>query len=168
MCGRSIGSGVDGAHPHFRLHRNLELQPPLVHRDFTFRGPEESSQLEALIDRHGSGTHDAGLIAGELTASAQVPLYVRQRVIDEAGRASLADAELPAISGVAPRTKIVSLRVIDENGRGRVSDVLAALSWVHQVNNFSRVIRVHGVKSASHTPTISNVSPAVPARSASR
>ena len=30
-----VDSGIDGVHPHFRRHRNLDLDAPMQHRDFT-------------------------------------------------------------------------------------------------------------------------------------
>ena len=53
--------------------------------------------------------------------------------------------ELPSIGGMAPRTKLVSLRVLDDNGRGQVSNIIAALNWVQEINAYGRRIRIHGV-----------------------
>ena len=54
-------------------------------------------------DDHGHGTHVAGIIAGN--------------GFDSAG----------ARSGIAPAASLVVLKVLDKTGRGRVSDVIAAL-----------------------------------------
>ncbi len=58
-----VDSGIDGTHPHFRRHGNLELPSPLAHHDFTVLKGEG----EPLVDRYGHGTHVAGTIAGEIT-----------------------------------------------------------------------------------------------------
>ena len=57
-------------------------------------------------DPGGHGTHVAGLIAGDGTASAG------------------------AWTGVAPRANIVSVRVIDANGHATLSTIFAGLQWV--------------------------------------
>ncbi len=57
-------------------------------------------------DDNGHGTHVAGIIAGN--------------GIDSRGQQA----------GVAPDANIVALKVLDANGLGRVSDVLAALDWL--------------------------------------
>ena len=54
-----VDSGIDGSHPHFAKYKNLELTPPLVHRDFT-------GGHEPLQDVKGHGTHVAGIIAGQV------------------------------------------------------------------------------------------------------
>ena len=53
-----IDSGIDENHPHFTKYKNLELTPPLEHRDFT--GGDAP-----LEDVKGHGTHVAGIIAGQ-------------------------------------------------------------------------------------------------------
>ena len=57
-------------------------------------------------DDHGHGTHVAGIIAGN--------------GFDSAG----------ARSGIAPAAHLVVLKVLDKNGRGRISNVIAALDQV--------------------------------------
>jgi subtilisin family serine protease len=57
-------------------------------------------------DDYGHGTHVAGIIAGSGSSS-----YGKYR-------------------GVAPSASIVALKVLDQNGAGKTSDVLAALEWV--------------------------------------
>jgi subtilisin family serine protease len=60
-----IDSGIDGGHPHFTLHKNLDLKKPLRHRDFT------SSDEQPLRDEFGHGTHVAGIIAGAMMADTE-------------------------------------------------------------------------------------------------
>jgi serine protease AprX len=57
-------------------------------------------------DDNGHGTHVAGIIAGN-------------------GRDSSGQK-----AGVAPRADIVSLKVLDANGQGTISQIIAALDWV--------------------------------------
>jgi subtilisin family serine protease len=68
-------------------------------------------------DDNGHGTHVAGIIAGN--------------GFDSQGEKS----------GIAPNAKIVSLKVLDGNGRGTISNIIAALNWV-AVNYATYNIRV--------------------------
>jgi subtilisin family serine protease len=50
------------------------------------------------------------------------------------------------LRGVAPKCKIVSLRVLTDDGTGRASDVIQALAYIReQVNTNPRLLRIHGV-----------------------
>jgi serine protease AprX len=60
----------------------------------------------AYPDQGGHGTHIAGTIAGD--GSASVGQFI----------------------GIAPRANIVSVQVLDKKGQGRISSVLAGLQWV--------------------------------------
>ena len=46
---------------------------------------------------------------------------------------------------MAPRCKLVSLKVLDRNGKGQVSGLIAALEWIQEVNGYGRRLRIHGV-----------------------
>jgi serine protease AprX len=48
------------------------------------------------------------------------------------------------LSGIAPKVKLVSLKVLDENGEGRTSNVIIALRYVRDVVNSGLVPRIHG------------------------
>jgi serine protease AprX len=52
---------------------------------------------------------------------------------------------IDSICGMAPRAGIVSLKVLDQLGRGNVSNIIAALTWVQEINGYGRRIRIHGV-----------------------
>jgi serine protease AprX len=67
----------------------------------------EGSTYVGVGDPNGHGTHVAGIIVGDGTASA--------------GRRH---------AGVAPEANLVSVRVLDDVGRGMSSDVLAGLDWI--------------------------------------
>jgi serine protease AprX len=60
----------------------------------------------AAYDDYGHGTHVAGIVAGN--------------GFDSAGRRS----------GIAPGAHLISIKVLDGSGRGRMSDVIAALDYV--------------------------------------
>jgi serine protease AprX len=56
------------------------------------------------------------------------------------------DREAKRFHGVAPNCRLISLRVLDENGEGRSSDLIRALEYVRDtLNDNPKVLRVHGV-----------------------
>jgi serine protease AprX len=63
-------------------------------------------------DAHGHGTHIAGIIAGNGTASKEVTSLYR--------------------GGIAPGVKLVNVRVLGADGTGWTSDVIAGIEWVIQ------------------------------------
>lgn len=155
-----LDSGIDGGHPHFALHGNLELPAPLQHRDFTgasdaamaaSAGPppadgRDASALEALADAFGHGTHVAGIVAGEWRAApGEPPLRAVTRQRDEAGNVTYASTDVTAISGMAPRCKLVSYKVLNGRGRGRASNLIAALEHIQEINGYGRRLLIHGV-----------------------
>jgi subtilisin family serine protease len=135
-----ISSGIDCTHPHFRTHSNLELTPPLMHRDFTVTGEEGN----ALSDAVGVGTSVASIIAGELS-NAHVPLIAQSRSGHSDAARSFVSTSLKHISGMAPKCKLISLKVLDDSGKGPVSAIIQALAAVEELNDNGREIRVHGV-----------------------
>jgi serine protease AprX len=66
---------------------------------------------KGFADPYGHGTHVAGIIAGNGASSSDASSFRR-------------------FNGIAPRARLVSVRVLDESGSGRVSDVLAGIDWV--------------------------------------
>jgi subtilisin family serine protease len=56
------------------------------------------------------------------------------------------EPEPEKISGMAPFCKLLSLRALEDDGSGEVSSIIAALEYVHRMNNYGRPpLRVHGV-----------------------
>jgi serine protease AprX len=76
--------------------------------------------LSQRYDDYGHGTHVAGIIAG-----------------------NGADSD-GARTGIAPRARLVVLKVLDGNGRGRISDVIAAIDYAvaHQSELNIRVLNM--------------------------
>lgn len=140
-----IDSGIDARHPHFQQHQNVSSDAPSYHRDFTSDSDASSSELEALVDANGHGTQTAGVIAGELSASEGLSLRAELRSYDSMGDSTSSIAKFPNISGVAPRCRLVSLKVLDDYGMGEVSSVLAALAHIQEINGWGRRLMIHGV-----------------------
>jgi subtilisin family serine protease len=136
------------------------------------RADDLESARQALIDDLGHGTHVAGIIAGRLPdgaleldiaggaaspADATVPRYaVFEQVFkaDEEGNAISTDKtttrrevrQAGALRGVAPECLLVSLKVLDGEGNGRVSDIMRALVYIREhLNDDPKILRIHGV-----------------------
>jgi len=142
-----MDSGIDALHPHFATFDNLNLsEVSLRHRDLTAAAdqPVDDNELGALIDRYGHGTHVAGIIAGSRTAE-QGDIIARTRYRNEAGEVKEQTDQPPRIAGIAPRCKLLSLKVLDDEGNGRASSLIAAIAEIQRINGNGRYIRVHGV-----------------------
>src|SRR5439155_377340 len=100
--GSGIGVAVidSGIDPdHFDL-RNGGQRRTVASVDFVGSGPAD--------DPYGHGTHVAGIIAGNGSSSSQLPR---------------------GYAGIAPGASLLSLRVLDESGHGRLSGVIAAIDF---------------------------------------
>jgi len=138
-----IDSGVEH-HAHFVKYQNLLLPDGLSHRDYLGSAPVDVA-INNLVDEFGHGTHVAGIIAGEWSGSA--PPIAATRVRDEGThRVSYVGSPLVgSVGGVAPKCKIVSMRVLDAMGTGYASGIISALEDVLAINDYGRNVRIHGV-----------------------
>jgi serine protease AprX len=138
-----MDSGINKDHPHFRAHANIDSDSPF-HLDFTIDGGGP------FDDENGHGTHVAGIIAGEWKVSPDTPEDQRPVAVSRYLKKDSEDVEyqktrLAGIRGMAPQCKLVSLRVLDENGKGAVSNLIAAIAHVQEINGYGRRILIHGV-----------------------
>jgi subtilisin family serine protease len=139
-------TGIDGTHPHFATHGTLDLTDGLDHHDFTTAGPVPAGPPPALIDADGHGTHVAGIIAGESQASDTGRLIVCREVrTSDTATAPEADASHTVIAGLAPKAKLVSLKVLRAERGGNVGLLLAAIGFVQSANTNGAQIKIHGL-----------------------
>ena len=103
-----IDSGINDSHPD--LKNSAETTSRVVYRqDFT--GTSNTNLLGAKYDLYGHGTHVAGIIGGN-------------------GYLSSGN-----YSGVAPAVNLIDLRVLDLNGAGTDSNVIAAIEEAITLKN---------------------------------
>lgn len=150
-----IDSGVDHTHSHFKIHNTLKDDDVMeLHRDFTGDGePDKKTAKAALTDSFGHGTHVAGIIAGEIKAGTEVAAYERVFESDPTSFKKTSEkleqrtlGKNSRFKGVAPLCKLVSLKVLDDDGRGRASNIMLALQYVREkLNDDPKLLRVHGV-----------------------
>jgi len=147
-----MDSGIDANHPHFALHKNVDPASPL-HFDFTDT-PSVGKGNAALIDRFGHGTHVAGIVAGEQVADDTKRQAQKMRAVTRSVR-GYEEGNLPAVEthevtlnsirGMAPRCHLVSLKVLDDEGNGEVSNLIAAMGHIQEKNGHGRLNMIHGV-----------------------
>jgi len=138
-------SGIDSKHPHFQTHKTLQLPDGLRHLDFTQGDIVFDEDMPgALEDIAGHGTHVAGIIAGECGPGAKIKVTRRVQK-NELRYNDVTEPGPERISGVAPLCKLMSLKVLDDDHKGKASTLIAAIGYLQRVNNNGQRIRVHGI-----------------------
>jgi serine protease AprX len=141
-----MDSGIDASHSHFDLHKNLSLSAPLTGKSFSFT----PGALPWDQDQFGHGTHVAGIISGE-SPPGSTPLGAIQTA-DASGNGEYHLQSLGPIKGMAPKTKLLILRVLDNNGDGDETALIQAIEYVQELNDFGRHLVVHGVNISAGFP----------------
>jgi serine protease AprX len=135
-------SGIDAGHAHFAQHRNLDLPARLQHKSFIAGASDE----DALRDGAGHGTHVAGIIAGaQVVGDGDDPFVAATWYQDERGDTEVNQLPLRAITGMAPRCKLLSCKVLRDDRTGDLAALLAALQYVQDLNDGGRDLQIHGV-----------------------
>ena len=142
-----IDSGIDKAHVHFSKLNTLDVTLPIQHCDFTLpNGANGIGAESALVDRFGHGTHVAGIIGGLFQAPSEKEIATAQRTrLGANQQIETFDEPVSAIAGMAPSCKLVSMKVLDDLGRGEVSNIIAAIDRIQQINDYGRNLKIHGV-----------------------
>jgi subtilisin family serine protease len=141
-----LDSGVDKNHPHFSLHDNFTLPAPLTGKSTHFT----PVPLPWDQDAYGHGTHVAGIIAGETDPANGVPQAAIQSADPAAGAYHL--EPVAAIKGMAPKAKLLILRVLNDQGDGDETALIQAIEYVQKLNDFGRHVVVHGVNISAGFP----------------
>jgi serine protease AprX len=144
-------SGINALHPHFAEHASLQGDVAELHKDFTELIPLTGKPLStsALVDGQGHGSAVAGIVAGALGDRHAGGALVGQHVVDERNQERIVARRIEetcSLTGVAPMCKLVSLKVVDDDGASSVAAILAALHYVRTVVNADgKLPRIHGV-----------------------
>jgi subtilisin family serine protease len=146
-----IDSGIDKDHPHFAAGTVTDPAVSRLHRDFTgllaADGAVTDDPAPALTDPNGHGTHVAGIIAGAAPADPSKVLIAANQPSGD-GLPSWVNRTVDpgrTLSGMAPKARLVSLKVLDADGITVSSAVIAALAWIRDLNADGRQLLVHGV-----------------------
>ena len=107
-----------------------------------------------MIDRFGHGTHVAGIVAGEQVTDGTKTQAQKMRAVTrsvkgyERGDGSAVETHevvLNSIRGMAPHCRLVSLKVLDDEGNGEVSNLIAAIAHIQEINGHGRLNLIDGV-----------------------
>jgi serine protease AprX len=131
-----LDSGIHAAHPHFKDAANVLTD------DNALKPMNFSDSGDPLEDAFGHGTHVAGIIAGDFGGK---DVYAVTRFRDKDGEIQHKAETVPRMTGMAPRCGLLSLKVLEDDGKGLASNLVSALEYIQELNGYGRRLRVHGV-----------------------
>ena len=128
-----LDSGVHLDHPHFGKGTIIRAydctdarQRRTGERTLTPLDLKTPAGRAAVADNFGHGAHVAGIIAGTWTSKD-------------------VDGKERVMCGMAPETKLVIYKVLDDNGSGEDSWIIKALDDIFQTNETAGRVVIHGV-----------------------
>ncbi len=136
-----LDTGVQASHPHFATYDTLDLPPSLAPRSFV----AGAKDADALKDPNGHGTHVAGIIAGGQVATARRRIWAATWYRTAEGDTGVERVSLPHVAGMAPKARILPIKVLRDDRTGDLASLLAALEYVQELNRGGRELNVHGV-----------------------
>jgi subtilisin family serine protease len=116
-----LDSGIDPLHPHF----GHDTETSSIGHVYDCLRPgaivewEPKRNAKAGVDRNGHGTHVAGIIAG-----------------------AMPDLR---VSGIAPGARLVSYKVLNDDGVGSDAKIIKALDHIYELNDNASSLVVHGI-----------------------
>ena len=125
-----LDTGIRAEHPHFQTYATVDAA---LSRNF--------SNSRTLNDVEGHGTHVAGIIAG----AAPEGVKFKAATMEEDADAPVVVDVAGSLSGVAPRAKLINVKVLDDDGTGAASTCILGLEYVRKLNAVSRKMQVDGV-----------------------
>ena len=123
-----LDTGIRSDHPHFLTNNTINKE---LSKNF--------SNSASLEDTEGHGTHVAGIIAGAAPAGS----YKAATQEEDQNAPTVVDLAGPP-SGVAPLTRLINVKVLDDDGTGAASTCILALEYLRKLNAASRQIQVDG------------------------
>ncbi|MBS1815042.1 MAG: S8 family peptidase [Acidobacteria bacterium] len=126
-----MDTGISQNHPHF---------DGILRKDISYNFSNSLSD----DDLNGHGSHVAGIISGAAKSKSDGSRWHAATYVEEQEEPAIID--LPdCISGVAPLTQLVSIKVLDDNGTGTASNAILGLEYLRKLNRNSRSIVIDGV-----------------------
>jgi subtilisin family serine protease len=132
-----LDTGVQPDHPHFKQYDNIDRA---LSKNFTNDGSEPDDHW---ADDNGHGTHVAGIIAGEYKAEKEGEFPSASSEVENSQ-----DPQIDVLdgypAGIAPRAKLVAIKVLDANAGGPVSNIIRALEYLRKLNEVSHGRKIDG------------------------
>jgi subtilisin family serine protease len=133
-----MDTGIQSDHPHFKQYDNIDHT---LSQNFTNDGPDPDDKYE---DDNGHGTHVAGIIAGEYKPEKEGDFPSSSSEVENSPNLQI-DVLDGHPAGIAPRTKLVAIKVLDANASGPVSNIIRGLEYLRKLNEVGHARKIDGV-----------------------
>jgi serine protease AprX len=126
-----LDTGIRSDHPHFQGVLDSDLS-------------KNFSNAPSIEDKNGHGSHVAGIISGRVSAKADpAQSYKAATFLEEQDEPQIIDLK-GCPSGIAPLTKLINVKVLEDDGTGSASNAILGLEYLRKLNQNCRSIRVDG------------------------